>query len=68
VAVFGPTDPIENEPYTGTPFRMVRVPSSCSPCRKKDCRQTDCFDGVTPHMVAEAAGELLTENGKARRG
>jgi heptosyltransferase-1 len=64
VAVFGPTDPVENEPYPGTPFRMVRVPSSCAPCRKKDCRRTDCFDGVTPEMVAQAAGELLTEAGK----
>lgn len=64
VAVFGPTDPIENEPYTGTPFRMVRVPSSCSPCREKSCRRTDCFDGVTPEMVARAAGELLAETGK----
>jgi heptosyltransferase-1 len=67
VAVFGPTDPVENEPYTGTPFRMVRVPSSCSPCRQKDCRRTDCFDGVTPEMVADAAGELLTETRKVRR-
>ncbi len=63
VAVFGPTDPIENEPYTGTPFRMVRVASSCSPCREKSCRRADCFDGVTPEMVAQAAGELLAETG-----
>jgi heptosyltransferase I len=65
VAVFGPTDPIENEPYAGTPFRMVRVPSSCSPCREKTCRRTDCFDGVTPEMVAVAAGELLAGTANA---
>ncbi len=67
VAVFGPTDPVENEPYGGTPFRMVRVPSSCSPCRKKRCRRTDCFDGVTPEMVAKAAGDLLAETGRGGR-
>lgn len=64
VAVFGPTDPIENEPYDGTPFRMVRVPSSCAPCRKKTCRRTDCFDGITPEMVARAAGQLLAQTGQ----
>jgi heptosyltransferase-1 len=64
VAVFGPTDPVENEPYAATPFRMVRAASACSPCREKTCRRTDCFDGVTPEMVARAAGELLAETGK----
>jgi heptosyltransferase I len=68
VAVFGPTDPVENEPYNGTPFRMVRVPSSCSPCREKTCRRADCFDGVTPRMVAQAAEELLAETGKTGGG
>jgi heptosyltransferase I len=62
--VFGPTDPVENEPYSGTPFRMVRVPSQCSPCREKTCTRADCFDGITPLMVAQAAGELLAETGK----
>lgn len=64
VAVFGPTDPVENEPYTGTPFRMVRAASPCSPCREKTCVRADCFRGVTPLMVARAAEELLIETGK----
>jgi heptosyltransferase-1 len=59
VVVFGPTDPIENEPYVKTPFRMVRAASACSPCREKGCRRTDCFDRVTPEMVADAAESLI---------
>ena len=66
VVVFGPTDPIENEPYGETPFRMIRVPSACSPCRKKECRRTDCFDRITPEMVADAACDLLGTGKRAR--
>lgn len=67
VAVFGPTDPVENEPFDGTPFRMVRAASPCSPCREKTCVRADCFKGITPQMVARAAEELLIETGKAGR-
>jgi ADP-heptose:LPS heptosyltransferase len=64
VAVFGPTDPVENEPYTRTPFRMVRAPVPCSPCRKRECTEKICFDGVTPERVADDAVSILTEGGK----
>ncbi len=66
VVIFGPTDPIENEPYRKTPFRMVRVPSSCAPCRKKKCMNADCFEGITPEMVADAAFDLLGHNKRAQ--
>lgn len=61
VAVFGPTDPIENEPYNRTPYRMVRRPVSCSPCRDRGCIKGLCFESITPEMVANSALELLVD-------
>ena len=59
VAVFGPTDRTENEPYPVTPYRMVFSETHCAPCRKRTCTDGVCFAGVTPEMAADAAMELL---------
>ncbi len=56
--ILGPTDPIENEPYPGTPSRTVRVPVACSPCRR-GCATAICLRLVTPRAVESAAHELL---------
>ena len=32
--LLGPTDPVENAPWAGTPSRTLRVPVACSPCRR----------------------------------
>jgi len=61
VAIFGPTDRTENEPYPITPYRMVYSETHCAPCRKRTCTKGTCFADVTPEMVADAAMELLGE-------
>lgn len=62
VAIFGPTDPVENEPYVKTPFVMIRRDVDCSPCRKRDCTLGKCFKNITPREVADAAIRLLDVN------
>jgi len=64
VAVFGPTDRMENEPYPVTPYRIVYRETDCAPCRKRYCTDDFCFTDVTPEMVADAAMELL-DGGRA---
>jgi heptosyltransferase-1 len=60
VQVLGPTDPIENRPWAGTPFRSVRVPVGCSPCRS-GCAAATCMRVLPPEAVLAAAQELLAE-------
>ena len=35
VQLLGPTDPVENAPWSETPSRQVRIPVPCSPCRQR---------------------------------
>jgi ADP-heptose:LPS heptosyltransferase len=56
--ILGPTDPVENAPYPGTPSRTVRVPLACSPCRN-GCSAVTCMRSVLPASVVAAARELL---------
>jgi ADP-heptose:LPS heptosyltransferase len=58
VQILGPTDPVENQPYTGSPSRSVRVPVACSPCRR-GCAAATCMRRVEPARVLAAARELL---------
>jgi ADP-heptose:LPS heptosyltransferase len=58
VQILGPTDPVENAPYPGTPSRSVRVPVACSPCRR-GCAAALCMRVVPPEAVIRAARELL---------
>jgi len=58
VQILGPTDPVENEPYTGSPSRSVRVPVACSPCRR-GCAAASCMRRVDPARVVASARELL---------
>jgi len=60
VQILGPTDPIENAPFVGTPSRSVRVPVSCSPCRR-GCAAATCMRVVPAEPVIAAARELLAE-------
>jgi ADP-heptose:LPS heptosyltransferase len=60
VQILGPTDPVENSPFAGTPSRSVRVPVSCSPCRR-GCASATCMRVVPAEMVISAARELLAD-------
>jgi ADP-heptose:LPS heptosyltransferase len=58
VAIFGPTDPIENAPFPGVPNRIVRSDVGCNPCRE-GCPVRACMRAVEPEAVANAALLLL---------
>jgi ADP-heptose:LPS heptosyltransferase len=58
VAIFGPTDPVENAPFPGLPVRLVRVDVGCNPCRE-GCPVRSCMAAVEPARVLAAARELL---------
>ncbi|HTO52089.1 MAG TPA: glycosyltransferase family 9 protein [Myxococcota bacterium] len=58
VAIFGPTDPIENAPSRSVPSRVVRRDVGCNPCRE-GCPARTCMRTVEPAAVIEAALALL---------
>lgn len=58
VQLLGPTDPIENTPYPGTPSRTVRVAIGCNPCRR-GCAAATCMRMIQPSAVLDAARALL---------
>ncbi len=58
VQILGPTDPVENEPWSGTPARSVRAGVACSPCRR-GCAAALCMGAVAPERVLAAAAALL---------
>jgi len=64
VQILGPTDPVENEPWSRTPWRRVEVPLECRPCRR-GCSAPACMRGVSAHAVARALRSVLSQS---RRG
>lgn len=64
VQILGPTDPLENRPWSGTPSRSVRRAVSCSPCRR-GCAAVTCMRIVSPEAVIAAARELLAFRSEA---
>jgi ADP-heptose:LPS heptosyltransferase len=58
VAVFGPTDPVENAPYPGVPSAVVRRDVACG-CPKRKCLTRACFEAVTADDVLDRALGLL---------
>jgi ADP-heptose:LPS heptosyltransferase len=58
VQLIGPTDPVVNAPYAGTPSRQLRVAVPCSPCRS-GCSAATCMRSIAPEAVLAAARELL---------
>jgi ADP-heptose:LPS heptosyltransferase len=57
VQLLGPTHPVHNEPWSGTPSRRLHVPLACSPCRK-GCPDVSCMKAISPTAVVEAILEL----------
>jgi ADP-heptose:LPS heptosyltransferase len=68
VQILGPTDPVENATFPGSPSRTVRIQIHCNPCRR-GCAAVTCMRVIPPEMVAGAARELLstTETGAGER-
>lgn len=64
VQILGPTDPIENAPFDGTPSRVVRQPLGCSPCRR-GCSAATCMRAIPPAKVVAAIDELLEQRNEA---
>ncbi|HVH05339.1 MAG TPA: glycosyltransferase family 9 protein, partial [Myxococcota bacterium] len=60
--LLGPTDPVENAPWTGTPSRTLRIPVACSPCRR-GCAAALCMQLHAPDAVAREALALLASHG-----
>jgi len=60
VAIFGPTHPQVNAPY-GAPYRIVRHPLPCSPCRKRSCKTQLCLEALGWRRVFAEVEELLEE-------
>ena len=65
VQLLGPTHPVENTPYTGAPWRRVREPIACSPCRR-GCAAATCMSAIEPAVVVDAALELVAAQAPAR--
>lgn len=62
IAVFGSTNPVTTGP-SNPRSRIVRVPTSCSPCLKPECPEDHrCMREVSIDMVYAAAEELLQED------
>ncbi len=58
VALFGPTDPVENAPFPGVPSRVLRHDVGCNPCRR-GCPARPCMAAVTAEEALKAALELV---------
>ena len=58
VAIFGPTDPLENAPFPGVPSRVVQRDVGCNPCRR-GCPTRECMGAIPVHEVLEAALALV---------
>jgi ADP-heptose:LPS heptosyltransferase len=67
VGIFGPTDPIVNAPYEGTPHIIVRKDLVCSPCRNRGCKDVECMKAISSQEVFDAA-KMLLELGKKSGG
>ncbi len=46
VQILGPTHPVQNEPWAGTPWARAHLPLPCSPCRR-GCDEAPCM-GLLP--------------------
>ena len=58
VVVMGPTDPVENGPHPGVPYRLLRRDVGCNPCRE-GCPARSCLMAVSESAVVAAAESLI---------
>ena len=58
VVIYGPTDPIENEPF-GNHIK-VRREVGCNPCHKYSCKDLVCIKAISADEVFKATEEILS--------
>ncbi len=61
VVIYGPTDPIENEPF-GSHIK-IRKEVGCNPCRNYSCKDLYCVKAVSDDDVFKATREILSLTG-----
>lgn len=57
VVIYGPTDPVENEPI-GSHIK-VRKEVGCNPCHEYSCKKLDCIKAISAEEVFKATKEIL---------
>jgi ADP-heptose:LPS heptosyltransferase len=57
VVIYGPTDPIENEPF-GNHIK-VRKEVGCNPCHEYSCKELVCIKNISADEVFKATKEIL---------
>ena len=57
VVIYGPTDPIENEPF-GKHIK-VRKEVGCNPCHQYSCKELACIKAISADEVFQATKEIL---------
>ncbi len=62
VALFGPSDVIQNRPHTYAPYRLVHADVECGPCRNRNCTDRMCMDAIQPEQVMEAIAEIMVDS------
>jgi ADP-heptose:LPS heptosyltransferase len=58
IVIYGPTDPIVNEPLG--PHRKVRKEVGCNPCRNRSCKELACLKAIAVDDVFKAIQEVLS--------
>lgn len=59
VVIFGPTDPIENEPLGF--HRKVRKEVGCNPCRNRSCQKKICLKAIEVEHVFKEVKQILNQ-------
>jgi lipopolysaccharide heptosyltransferase I len=57
VVIYGPTDPVENEPF-GIHIK-VRKEVGCNPCHEYSCKELFCIKAISADEVFKATKEML---------
>jgi ADP-heptose:LPS heptosyltransferase len=61
VVIYGPTNPIENEPFGN--HVKVRKEVGCNPCHEYSCRELLCIKAISADEVFEATKNMLGRTG-----
>ncbi len=59
VTIFGPSDPVINQPAKFTPFEIIYANWHCSPCRNKKCKTLECLKAIEPETVLEGVKRII---------